>query len=366
MKLNNIYITCMALLVLVMLSCSKMNDLSDKYLKKGEIIYAAKVDSVAAHTGNKRIQLEMKINSQRIETVRIFWNDYTDSTDFLVGSQTGTFKEMIENLAERSYIFEFESIDKFGNRSLPFEATGNVYGDAYISTLITRTCTFLSSNAGIVLKFSTVPDGNVATIVTYTNTSGVLSSINIPDTVNSYVITDRISYSGSPISLKSSYIPKSAVDTFYSAGKSVSGYLKFDQKDWKIKDYSDQYSDGDNAVTNIIDGTDGTRWHTSPSGSYPHYATIDMGAVRTISKIGVWRTTFDGGGDNRAPTRIQFLISNDNATWTDLGQYDFNNLINGEQDFPLATLAQGRYLKFVGLAGTNQFMTLGEICAYGL
>jgi hypothetical protein len=59
----------------------------------------------------------------------------------------------------------------------------------------------------------------------------------------------------------------------------------------------------------------------------------------------------------------------DNITWTDLGQFDFNNLINGEHVYPMPTSPIGRYFKFVGLAGqpgNNQYMTLGEISAYGI
>ena len=94
MRLIKLYIGCLALMAFITQSCSKMNDLHDPYLNEGEIIYAAKVDSVAPGAGNKRIQLQMFVISQRIETMRIYWNDYKDSLDVPIGQKTGMWKTM--------------------------------------------------------------------------------------------------------------------------------------------------------------------------------------------------------------------------------------------------------------------------------
>jgi hypothetical protein len=102
-----------------------MNDLHDKYLK-GEDIYAAKVDSVVFHPGKDSIQLDLMITSQRIQFVRIYWNDYSDSIDVSVNNQTGIFTKMIETgLIENIRIFILVSFDTFGNKSLPFEIVNN-------------------------------------------------------------------------------------------------------------------------------------------------------------------------------------------------------------------------------------------------
>lgn len=366
MKLSNVYIICIILFAFIMQSCSKMNDLHQKYLNNGEIIYAAKVDSVTPGTGRNRIQLGIAVSAQRIQSVRVFWNDYTDSTDVTIGS-TGVFKKILTNMVEKSYIFECVSIDKFGNKSLPFEVTGKVYGDVYESARNTRPCKIVSSNVGLVLQFFSSDKDNVSTEVTYTNTSGILTTISVPPTVNSYVIADN--KTGSQITLKSSYMPVNGIDTFYGPVVNIAtGFFELDKKDWKIDSYSDRL-DASNGPNNIIDGIpEATRWHTNGS-AYPHWAIIDMGAVRTIKQFGVWVTTMAVvGADTRAPIKIQFLISMDKITWTDLGSFDFNNLITGEHVYPMPTLPTGRYFKFVGLAGqpgNNQYMTLGEISAYG-
>ena len=213
MKLRNLYITCIVMTAFFTQSCSKMNDLHQKYLDEGEIIYAAKMDSVAPCVGKGRIQFEMFIRAQRIETVRIFWNDYADSVDVQVGNQTGVIKKLIENMAEKSYIFQFVSIDKFGHKSLPFEVIGKVYGNAYESILVNRGVSIHNSGAGLVLTFIAAAENNVATEVTYTNTSGLLKTISVPSNVITHIIPDN---KGGQIVLKSSFVPANGIDTFYS------------------------------------------------------------------------------------------------------------------------------------------------------
>ncbi len=214
MKLNNIYVICIVLMAFFAQSCSKMNDLHQPYLDEGEIIYAAKVDSVSLGTGKGRIQFEMFIAAQRIETVRIFWNDYKDSVDVAIGGKTGSFKKLIEKLIEKSYIFQFVSFDKFGHKSLPVEVSGKVYGEVYETSLSARSVSISNSKAGLVLTFVPAFENNVSTEVTYTGGAGVLKTVSVPATESTVTIPDNL---GSQVVLKSSYQPAGGVDLFYSS-----------------------------------------------------------------------------------------------------------------------------------------------------
>jgi len=49
----------LVLLLILVSSCSKMNDMHQMYLDEGEILYAAKLDSVASNPGKDRIEFEM-------------------------------------------------------------------------------------------------------------------------------------------------------------------------------------------------------------------------------------------------------------------------------------------------------------------
>ncbi len=366
MRIINIYTLCVVLFAFLLQSCSEMNEPVDRFLDEGEIIYAAKVDSVAPRTGKNRIQLEISILSQRIEFVRILWNDLQDSVDIEIGNKTGVFSTVLNEMEEKNYLFQLVSYDEFGNKSLPVEATGKVYGAVYESKLVSRSGKIVSSVNGLVVNFSSAPDGNVATEVNYMNSSGEATTVSVPATENSYVITD--SNLDSEFAFSSTYSAEHGIDLFYSSSYSLSGPFKFDVNDLSIVDYSTTHGGGENNVSNIISGDEGVRWHSQAGGSsYPHYATIDMGGERTISKLGIWRSIFDGGGDNRAPDEIQLFISMDNENWTDigLGVTPFNRLINGEQFFELPTRVQARYLKFVAVSGPENNMVLGGINIYG-
>ncbi len=367
MRIKLLYVVFILAVPFFIFSCSEMNDLHDKYLNEGEIIYAAKVDSAVVYPGKERVLIKMIIESQRIGTVRIFWNDFKDSTDVSIQNNVGDFEVLIESLEERAYIFQLVSIDQFGNRSLPFELSGEVYGDNYEDELLTRAVKIINSVDGLAVTLSSAYDDNIATEISYTHTTGEIVSVSIPSSEDSYKITDN--QSGSEFTVSSTYAPNGGIDTLYSPPYSINGPYLFDVKDMSIIDYSTQHSPGENAVVNIISGSYELRWHTRAGGSsYPHHATIDLGAGRMFTKLGVWRSVYDLSddqiGDDRAPDKIQFLVSEDNESWIDLGIYDFNRFMNGEQfyEFPPT---KARYLKLVAVSGPQDYMVLGGINIYG-
>lgn len=215
MKINNIYLICTVLLAVFVQSCSKMNDLHQPYLDEGEIIYAAKVDSVSAKSGKGRIAHEMFITAQRVETVRIFWNDYNDSLDIKIGNETGVTTKIIENLPEKGYIFQFVSIDKFGNKSLPFEVTGNVYGDRFQTIISNRQIKSLSElvNGKITITWQSAVDHGVRCDLNYKNIAGVQVIRKVPMTESTTVITDL----DSGFNYRTLFLPEpTAIDTFYT------------------------------------------------------------------------------------------------------------------------------------------------------
>jgi hypothetical protein len=358
-----------AWLTAVLLSCSDMEDSYKHYYDGGETIYAAKVDSVAPHPGKNRIEFEIMVRSQRIQTARIFWNDFRDSSDLVIEGR-GVFKKVLDNLDERSYIFNIVSLDEYGNKSLPVEVNAVVYGDKYQARIVNRAVrsTLTDIQGAITIRWgeADVSNGAFASEVRYTDVAGNTKLASFPVDEVTATITDlkpNTSYE-----FRTVYKPDStSIDVFYT-DYAPAGDFTFDKKDWQVIDFSTQHGGAENGVANFIDGTEGTRWHTCAGcSSYPHFATMDMGVVRSITKIGVWITTFSvPEGDNRAPDKIQFLVSMDNVTWTDLGVVDFNRFKVGEQTYTLPPATQGRYLKFVGVSGPETYMVMGEISAYGL
>ena len=221
MKFKYIYALFILVLVTVIVpSCSKMNDLHQPYLDQGEIIYAAKVDSVAPGAGNTRIQLKLFVISQRIETMRIFWNDYKDSANVAIANQTGVKTKMLENMAEKSYIFQFVSLDKFGHRSLPFEVVGKVYGPNFQSTLTNRVIKSQTAvvNGKMTIVWSGAVDKGVRCDLVYTNTLNKQVTRKVPMAETTTVLTDV----SREMKYNTLFLPEpTAIDTFYTSFRPV-------------------------------------------------------------------------------------------------------------------------------------------------
>lgn len=363
---NNLNAFCIVFVAVILIACSDMDDLHQKYLDRGEIIYAARIDSVLPHPGKNRIELELHIRSQRIKTARVYWNDHNDSLDFDIGGK-GIFKIMLDNMEERSYIFNLIGIDEFGNKSLPVEASAYVYGEKYQAQISNRPVKSTKINAqGNVTIVWGVADGAYQSEVKYTDLDGNSKVQSFPANQTTSVISDF--QPNTTYEYRTVFRPDTTgIDNFYTDYTPVT-LFSIDQEDWTIINFSTNHGGSDNSVNNFIDGTAATRWHSQAgASSYPHHATIDMGAVRTITQFGLWISTFDTGpnGDNRAPDKVQFLVSLDNITWTDLGIYDFNRNLLGQQTIVMPPASQGRYFRFVGVQGPENNMVMGDISAYG-
>lgn len=352
----------------VLSACTKMDDTYKEFVVPGGLVYAGKATSPRVYPGLNRVKVTwLRGADPDVVKAKIFWNNFMDSVVVAIPPIGDTIGVIIDHLAERSYSFVIRTYNTRGNSSIPVEVVGGAYGENYQSQLLTRpvNSTLVDAKGKIIINWGSadISNGAFASEVKYLDVNGNVKIKSFPTNLPTSEITDIKPRTG--YQFRTMFKPDSlSIDNFYT-GYSESGFFNFDKKDWSVISYSDQYSDGSNAAKNVIDGTDATRWHTNGS-PYPHYVTIDMGVVRTISRFGVWRTLFDTpNGDDRAPTRIQFLLSTDNQNWTSLGEFNFNNLINGEQIFQMPSAPVGRYLKFVGLAGNNQYMTLGEISAYG-
>lgn len=367
--MKSTYIVPILLLLMFFSACKKMDSTYKQYIVTGGITYTGKAKSPKAYAGHNRVKITwLRGSDPNVTKARIFWDNYTDSVEVNIKDDADTISVIIDNLPEKDYSFEIKTYDINGVPSIPVELLSGAYGDRYQSQLLTRpvNSVLLDKNAKITIKWGNadISNGAIFTELEYMDLSGVTKTQRFPVTEAASELTDL--KAGTVFQYRTVFVPDSfSIDEFYT-GYTSAGDFAFDKKDWSIIAYSTQHSDGDNAVINFIDGTDATRWHTCAGcSSYPHFATIDMGVERTITKFGVWRTTFETGGDDRAPDQIQFLTSTDNVNWTDQGIYSFNRFVNGEQTYIMATLPVARYFKFVGVSGPQGYMVIGEISAYG-
>ncbi|MEJ2883620.1 DUF4998 domain-containing protein [Pedobacter sp. GR22-6] len=351
-------------------ACKKMDSTYKQFIVEGGITYPGKAKSAVLHGGNKRAKLVwLRGTDPKIVKTKIFWNSNQDSVEVNIPAGQDLASYTFNNLQENYYIFSIKNYDAKGRQSVAVEVGGNVYGEKYQSRILERPInTAYLKNSNILSINWNVADtvtGAYKTEVEYTSTAGMLKTVRFNA---AQLVTDIADYrQGTSLKYRTLYLPDTAaIDTFYTSYLIKSEVL-LDKKEWTLTAFSDQYSSGNEAAKNMIDGNQYTRWHTNGS-AYPHWITVDMGAVRTIKRFSTLNSLYDGpGGDNRAPIRIRFEVSMDNVTWTNAGEFSSNNTILSEQFYQLPAAATGRYFKLTGLqgpAGNSQYMVLGEVSAY--
>ena len=377
MKFNKVYFVLLMLLAIASQSCTDMNDLTDKYLDEGEIVYAAKVDSVGVRAGENRIQLDIYVKAQRVENLRVYWNNYEDSVDVEIGGKTGVFPVILDDMPESGYLFQLVSFDKFGNRSLEFEATGSSYGENYKNSLsnrsyITEFTRYDMEGDSMVIYWGGVARGAIGMDLQYTDTSNETVRMELPadaTTTTLYDLKGNISYS-------SRFIPEgSAIDTFISTSRNIPVYYErpIDKSGWKIVGYSsDAAATNGWGASNTIDGDINTPWHTShnPYSGFPHYFIVDMGETVNISSFEVYRRRDDSAGAQ--PTHQIFYAEslNDPADskdpgWKDYGVYSLDNVVDIPQFSRGANVVKARYfMYYVGSNSRSSYAYIGEIGAY--
>ncbi len=357
--LKNIIISAIILISVIVQSCSDTNDLHEKYLNEGEIVYAAKVDSVEKATGRNRILLNILIQSQRIETVRIFWNDYADSADVQIDSQTGIFSKLLEDMEEKTYIFQFVSIDQYGNKSLPFEVDGEVYGDNFQNSISNRVITSANVvNGELSIEWSGAVDYGLYCYLVYKNSEGEEASQIVFMSETETVLTDW----GSDLKYNTAFVPKEgAIDTFYTGYKVPEIAFMYDKEEWTVTtdsyEATGQLPNG--APEKTIDNDESTYWHTQHSGGmpgYPHWLAYDMKEDLDIAFVGLTSRSDYLDADF---TNFTVQKSNDGVNWEDCHSFEQEDTA-GEQVHVLSEPIKTRYIRIYMTEGPNSYTHLAE------
>ena len=164
-------------LLMVLPACSKMNDLHDKYLKEGEKIYLAKMDSLALHTGRHRVLVEYWISDPKAKKCQVEWDLGEKSAVFDVEKTNGKENPgsfIIENLDETTVSFDFTLLtEQMEYPSLKTSAAVTVYGDRYVSTLMGPTIKSIAyANEKITLTLTSHYENVVGYLFNYPSVTG--------------------------------------------------------------------------------------------------------------------------------------------------------------------------------------------------
>jgi hypothetical protein len=303
-------------------SCDSMYDLHIGYLESGERIYAAKVDSISPGPGNKRIEMEVFINAQRIEFIRFFWNARSDSLDFDINHQVGVFKVMIERLEESEYLFEVVSFDKFGNRSLPFEVSSLAYGESYQRYLVNRRIAAINYNANdeVVIEWLGLTEDAVHTTLYYVDGNGNEQTIVTPASESTTVIP---TFSTNEFRYVTSYRPAENSPDMFDSEETTGVFPPFERRFDKSKFAAlsvagDTPSEYGWVLSNLFDGDLNSGFHSPENLTEPGWITLDMGVAGKISRIKTWQRrgdSYDFGHYN--PKHFEIWATNDEANLAD-------------------------------------------------
>lgn len=360
------YIILPALVLCVFAGCKKMDSTYKEFIVPGGLIYAGKVSKPLVYAGNHRIKISwLRGSDPNVVKAKITWNNGNDSVEVAIPPTGEVISVVLNNLEERTYSFKVTTYDSKGNASIPVELFGGSYGEKYeggIKALIRpiKSTTRMADGA-VKIEWGTanVTGGAYATEVKYTDNANKLKT-------KRFLVSEKISTvpdikAGTSFEYNTLYLPDSlSIDTFYTVS-AINKKHRYDKTTWTVEDFSSQHNTAlENVATNFIDDNPGTRWHCKSDQKYPHFIVVDMKTEKIVAGFELFRAT----GDNRACDKFQLFVSNDNAIWTDLGQFNFDRLIDDGQFYDIVSKPKARYIKFVGIAGASAFMVSGEMDVY--
>lgn len=364
------------LCVSVLSSCDDFMDVHKEYIEDGEIIYAPKPDTISFVAGKERILFHCRTyNAPNVKSVDIYWNDGLDSLIIPVSLGAGydSLNVVLDNMPEKSYTFNVHTTDHFGHVSLSVTNFGSSYGSSYQSTLNDRRIKAISLlDTGGVIDWYSSMEGLVRNEVRYTRKDGTEALACLP--AGEYSVTCPDVQSGSTFEYRSLYIPEEeAIDTFATAWKTYEDAFplvyKFDRSNWTVLAVSDETASDGGGKDAIIDDKLDTWWHsnyTDEDTPLPHWAVIDMGSPKKMSKIEIYRRS--GTTDTKS---VEIYVGNspdaDATDWVQVATGTFGNGDSLELPVPASIdTNQGRYMKIL-LPDSNRepFTNIAEVYIYG-
>ena len=141
-----------------------------------------------------------------------------------------------------------------------------------------------------------------------------------------------------------------------------------DRANWSIASYSSQEDNGGEGstgrATDILDGDHLTYWHSCWQGcsdSYPHSITVNTGETTTVKGF----TFIQRNALSRSIKDIEILVSDDNQTWSSLGNFTLNN-VNTAQNITLNNQTSFKYFKIEAKTAHDgqQWASLAEVMCF--
>lgn len=355
-KIFNKHVLYFLFLVGVLSSCSKDEEVN---LLQGP----ANIQAVAGY-GEAQFTWDFPDHEQ-IEYVQV---DYQNTEGKLLHKKFSRYTEVavISGLEEREYEFTIRAANKQGALSGSEVVKVTPHQPPYL--FVARTVEIRPDFGSAIVTWSNETEKEVAVNVRYKdkegntqlavfgsaerNGKGLISNLN-------WVEQEFTIFVANLAGMQSE--PKVFTLTPYEE-------RLFDKSGWEIIDFSSEEAVGEGSgngkAAHAIDGNISSFWHSQWYGAappYPHYFTVDMKEVKTVSNVELFRRQ----GNSTGMSKFRLEGSVDNETWVSYGEFDFNRTINNGQKYRLAENPQIRYIRMVAIEGPSNYTHLGEMHVYG-
>lgn len=252
-------------------SCRKKDNLD-----KPQPIQVAAADSLTASPGYNSMMLTWVVGDAGVKKATA----YCDNGDSVVVSFDGSsvMKATFTHLAEGNYSFSVSLTDANGHSSPRIKIVAHVYGDQYISSLVSRKLAgALFENGDVRTAWQTAPQTAIGTEIAYVNTDSDTTHLYIKPGEDSAILSGY--HPGTYFRYRSMFKPvPQAIDTFYAPYSSARTFSVFSNPL-----LSDKGADP------WVIYREGTYYFTYTTGNrIVLYATKKMSALREASAVTVW------------------------------------------------------------------------------
>lgn len=326
MKVYNILL----MFILLMASCSKMEEIHQQYMDGGEIIYRAKPMDVVGYSGLNRAKLTWNlVCPSHVVRCEVMENGVLLAELPVEYQDTVRMECVLSNLEEKTHTFDIVSWDAEGNSSIGSEVFVEVYGAKYQNTLRTTT-TLVSSwrkvgdeSMVLVTLSDRASSKIVGTRLFYKNTAGEEKSI-LADAATTTVTLDDVAID-SYFNLQDLYKPtEDCIDSFAAPIQEYSGAdLPMDG----ARNFSTVYMLDEHTVSGTLTpAVEGTLYTLISYGSHkvelePGTNTVVLDNVQSTDEI-ILTTVLKRGDENveyMAPVQVypvcDLMVKLDMADW---------------------------------------------------
>ncbi|HLR32207.1 MAG TPA: DUF4998 domain-containing protein, partial [Fodinibius sp.] len=199
-----------------------MHSSYEEFTEGGPIDYPAipNADSIKVYPGKNRVQISFPMPSDpSVSKAKVYWRNGNDSLEVPIdrAGEDGTVDIMLTDMEGGSYTFDIYTYDEKGNKSINVTAIGEVYGESYINSLLSRALEkSLFINDHLEIEWGDAEDMEVYTEVHYQTASGENKTMLVEQGETNSVIEDYdFERSNKTIEYTTHFHPDTmAIDTF--------------------------------------------------------------------------------------------------------------------------------------------------------